>query len=166
MFQGGSIPLAGLRMARPAALSLHLPGRKRHEGTAEPSSLSLRARAAVPGVHQEMLQGAGCKVRVQGRGRNNEGFREGGCQGLQLCQGRQLVMEKGGAEAWKERKEHPRAQKFTEGCVGAGRSRRGTGLSGEAQPGKESWGQAGGDSSMRIPSLQAHALKSQSGRRT
>lgn len=63
-------------------------------------------------------------------------------------QGRQLVMEKGGAEAWRGRKEHPGAEEFAGGCVAlAGRHRRGTGLGGDAQPGKESWGQAGGDSS-------------------
>lgn len=126
-------------------------------------------------VHQEMLQGGGCEVRVQGRGRNNEGFGEGGCQGLELCQGRQLVMEKGGAEAWKERKEHPRAEEFTEGCVFlAGREQErdrsgwrsspwkrelGTGRRGQQHEGLH-W------DSVRIPSLQAHALKSQSGRRT
>lgn len=63
-------------------------------------------------------------------------------------QGRQLVMEKGGAEAWRGRKELLRAREFTGGCVPlAGRHRRETGLGGDAQPGKESWGQAGGDSS-------------------
>lgn len=82
------------------------------------------------------------------RDSGNEGVRAYG-----RAQGRQLVMEEGGAEAWKRKERASKSREVhrrlhASGREGAGNHRRGMGLGGDAQPGKESWGQAGGDSSM------------------
>lgn len=83
----GSEPCGGAARASPAPRSISRGAANAITGTAEPSSRVIwlhGAGGAVRGCSGEMLEGGGCEVRVQGRGRNNEGFREGGCQGSQL----------------------------------------------------------------------------------
>lgn len=73
-----------------------------------------------------------------------------------------LLWRKGEQRPGKERKEQPRAEKFTESCVGG---------SGEGQAWKRELGTGGRGQQrhwepVRIPNLQAHAVESQSGRKT
>lgn len=124
-------------------------------------------------------RGGGCEVRVQGRGRNNEGFRERGCQGLRPCAGKAACYGGRGSRGLEKKGKSVQEQRSSQkaACLWQGGSREPQERDG---PGWRcsAWKRELGTSRrgqkhdrkhwefIRIPSLQAHALKLQSGRKT